>query len=251
MAAGNFARVMDHILRFEGGFANHPQDPGGATNMGITRKTLGAFRGREVSVEDVGRLGQDEAMAIYRRNYWDVVRGDDLPAGLDFCVMDGAVNSGPARAVRWLQQAVGTGIDGIVGPATLTKAQAMSAPDAIMHMCDERLIFLKGLGTWAHFGRGWSRRVETVRKEALAMVEAEAAQADVGGAPVARSVAVSAGGAAVLASGLLTLAVSLGLLPPEFGSPDMAAALAALFGAVGAALAVYRGRRLSASVPKG
>jgi lysozyme family protein len=160
---------MDHIFKFEGGYVNHPKDPGGATNMGITYKTLSAYRGYPVTNQDVKDLTKEEAREIYRRNYWGVVKGDTIPYGLDLVVMDGAVNSGPVRGVKWLQYGVGAKVDGKVGPETILTCQKTDQPAAIEKACDRRMGFLQGLRTWKTFGRGWSRRVASVEAEALAM----------------------------------------------------------------------------------
>lgn len=173
MAAENFETIMDHIFRHEGGYADHPSDPGGATNMGITIGTLRAYRGKEVTKADVRALTKEEAREIYRRNYWDRVEGDLLPGGVDLCVMDAAVNSGPARGARWLQRAVGATPDGKIGTKTLAATDQADDATTINRMCDDRLAFLRGLRTWSTFGKGWSRRVESVRRNALALVEVQ------------------------------------------------------------------------------
>lgn len=107
MAASNFERALAHVLAFEGGFVNHPLDPGGATNLGITRAMLARARGRPVTVAHVRALTRAEAASIYRRFYWNAVRADDLPGGLDLAVFDLAVNAGPTRAARLLQRTLG------------------------------------------------------------------------------------------------------------------------------------------------
>src|SRR3954447_9587673 len=100
MARDAFANCLAFVLEEEGGYSDMPGDPGGATNMGITRATLADWRGAPVSKDDVLSLERDEAAAIYRRRYWDAIRGDELPAGLDLALFDDAVNSGPRMAVR-------------------------------------------------------------------------------------------------------------------------------------------------------
>lgn len=171
MAAEKFGRIMDHVFAHEGGYSDHAIDPGGATNMGVTHATLAAWRGRPVTKDDVRALTKGEARDIYRALYWNVIRGDDLPVGIDLCVMDAAVNSGPARAARWLQVAVGSTVDGVIGSQTLAAARTADPATAIGRMCDARLAFLRRLSTWPTFGNGWSRRVEAVRTAALAMAE--------------------------------------------------------------------------------
>ena len=139
--------------------------------MGITIGTLSQWRGRKVTKAEVKALTRDEAALIYRRNYWDKVRGDDLPAGLDLVAFDGAVNSGVSRGAKWLQAALEVQPDGKIGPITVSAANLADADDVIHRALDARLTFLRGLRTWATFGRGWQRRVDEVRATALRMAK--------------------------------------------------------------------------------
>lgn len=172
-AQERFAACLEHVLAFEGGYVDHRSDPGGATNMGITRKTLAAWRRIEpwqnLPKTAVQALGRDEAAAIYEAHYWSRVQGADLPAGLDLAVFDYAVNSGPARAIKLLQKLVGTVQDGVVGPKTLAAIAGHDTRRLIEDLCSARLGFLSALSTFPVFGRGWTRRVDTVRNLALAM----------------------------------------------------------------------------------
>lgn len=165
----NFEACLAHVLQSEGGYVDHPSDPGGATNMGITIATLRTWRGRSVTKADVKALTRAEAAAIYRKNYWDAVRGDDLPRGLDLVAFDAAVNSGVSRGAKWLQSALGVPDDGKVGPKTIAAANAAHKDAVIDRACDLRLGFLRQLGTWKTFGKGWTRRVESVRAAASKM----------------------------------------------------------------------------------
>ena len=165
----NYAKCLPEILRHEGGWADHPSDPGGATMKGITIGTYRQWKGRAVTKAELRAISDEEIAAIYKRNYWDKVRGDDLPAGLDLVAFDAAVNSGPARGARWLQTALGVAADGKIGPKTIAAAEAADAATAINRALDVRLSFLKGLKTWPTFGKGWGRRVSDVRKVALGM----------------------------------------------------------------------------------
>ena len=167
MAPTSFRAALALVLRHEGGFADHPLDPGGPTKFGITRATLARWRGRAVGAAEVRSLGAAEAGAIYRRLYWEPVGGDGLPAGVDLAVFDFAVNAGPTRAARTLQAVLGCAADGIVGPATLAAAQAAPAPHTIRGLTRARLDHLAGLRTWPVFGRGWRRRVVEVEEAAL------------------------------------------------------------------------------------
>lgn len=166
-SASRFDRAVDHVLRHEGGFVQHPRDPGGATNYGITRATLSRARGRPASINDVRRLTREEAASIYRRLYWDAVRADELPPGLDHAVFDLGVNSGSSRAVMMLQRVLGVEEDGIVGPVTRAAAREADVAETIRSLTRARLGFLGRLPTWPVFGRGWRRRVLAVEQEAL------------------------------------------------------------------------------------
>lgn len=172
MAADNFAAALALVLRHEGGYVDHPRDPGGATNMGVTRASLARWRGRPVSKDDVRRLTRDEAAAIYRARYWDAVGADALGPGLDYALFDAAVHSGPARAVRWLQAALDVPADGRFGPRTRAAAETADPATAVRRVAAIRLDFLRGLGTWRAFGRGWARRVREMEADALAMARA-------------------------------------------------------------------------------
>jgi lysozyme family protein len=175
MAERSFEAALPHLFRHEGGYADHPRDPGGATKYGVTRTTLAAWRGANVTKTDVRRLTREEAGAIYKARYWDAVRGDDLPAGVDYCVFDAAVNSGPGRAAKWLQAAVRVSQDGVIGPKTLAAAAKRDPRALIDDVCDVRLSFLRGLSSFSVFGRGWERRVGDVRRIAGAMAQGNAA----------------------------------------------------------------------------
>ncbi|WP_158963896.1 glycoside hydrolase family 108 protein [Chachezhania sediminis] len=160
-----FARALPRILSHEGGFVNHPADPGGATNRGITQATYnGWLKSKGRGARPVRDVTDAEVAAIYRVQYWDAIRGDDLPAGVAYAVFDAAVNSGPARAAKWLQAAVGVAADGVIGMQTLAAAAKAPAHLVIDAMCDARMAFLKRLRTWPTFGRGWTRRVADVRE---------------------------------------------------------------------------------------
>lgn len=168
-ASDRFARCVAIVLHHEGGLVNHPRDPGGVTNRGITIGTLRKWRGQDVSPEDVAALTEAEARAIYRARYWNPVKGDELPPGVDLAVFDFAVNSGTGRAARALQGVVGVQQDGAIGPRTLAAVRVMDPREVVTNLCDGRLVFLRSLRHWDTFGRGWGNRVADVRQKALAM----------------------------------------------------------------------------------
>ena len=165
----NFERCLAITLAHEGGWADHPKDPGQATMKGVTIGTYAQFKGRKVTKDELRNISDADLRTIYRRNYWDKVRGDDLPAGLDLVAFDGAVNSGPSRGARWLQHGVGALPDGKIGPETVRAATITNAAQAVGRACDARLSFLRSLKTWATFGKGWSSRVEDIRAKAIGM----------------------------------------------------------------------------------
>jgi lysozyme family protein len=154
----NFDQAFSHLLRSEGGFVDHPDDPGGATNWGITERVARA-NGFAGHMRD---LPQDTAKAIYRRLYWDAVDAENLPAIVRYAMFDAAVNSGVGQAARWLQRAVGVADDGRIGPVTL-RAVGQASPDKLLRsMLAQRLLFMTNLTGWNSFGRGWARRIASL-----------------------------------------------------------------------------------------
>jgi len=168
----NFARALQLVLAHEGGFVNHPSDPGGATNKGITLMVFRRFFGAAKTVDDLRAITDAQVEHIYKTSYWDACRCDELPNGVDYVVFDQAVNSGPGRSARWLQAAVGVPVDGVIGPQTLDATSQGSPVQVINAMCDARLAFLRQLETFAVFGRGWERRVAEVRVEGIRLATA-------------------------------------------------------------------------------
>lgn len=166
---GNFGECLKFTLKYEGGYADHPSDPGGATNFGITRATLARWRGKPVSKAQVKALTKDEAAKIYERYYWRPIRGDELPVGVDLVTFDFAVNSGVSRGAIALQRSANVADDGKIGPVTLKAVNDLSASVLIDRVCAERLAFLTRLKTWRVFGKGWKRRVDACETAAAAM----------------------------------------------------------------------------------
>ncbi|MBX5206678.1 glycoside hydrolase family 108 protein [Rhizobium sp. NZLR11] len=160
-----FERALARVLTHEGGYVNDPRDPGGATNRGITQRVYDAYRDRlGLQRVPVRNISSSEVEGIYRSNYWDLAKCDMLPAGVSYVVFDGAVNSGVAQSVKWLQRALGVTPDGVIGNATLAAVQNYGNLDRLVDaICDRRLAFLKALKTWKAFGKGWASRVAAVR----------------------------------------------------------------------------------------
>jgi len=158
MAAENFAALLPRVLKHEGGYIDHPLDPGGATNLGVTIRTLSDWLGRPATKAEVRALTVEKVAPIYRKRYWNAVNGDRLAAGVDYATFDAAVNSGPARAKKWLIRAVGSDDHAVT----------------VRRYCEIRRSFLRGLKTFQAFGKGWMRRVAEVEAHGVAMAMAAA-----------------------------------------------------------------------------
>jgi lysozyme family protein len=169
----NFADALTRVLAHEGGFANHPKDPGGATMRGVTLANFRRYVDPSGTVADLKAITRDQLEDVYRDHYWHAVKGDDLPSGVDYAVFDFGVNSGPSRAARYLQGVVGVDEDGKIGPVTLQAVRKMKPDDIINKLCDRRMSFLRGLSTWSTFGKGWSSRVSGVRSAALRLANSK------------------------------------------------------------------------------
>jgi lysozyme family protein len=164
-------KALSLILASEGGYVNDPHDPGGATKFGITISTLSRARGHPVTPADIATLTENEARSIYRLYYWNAVRGDELPRGLDYALLDAAVHSGPKQAVTWLQLCLKITADGVIGPMTLAAVQTANPEALIGELSDRRRDALQKLAGFARFGRGWDARVERVRRDSLQLVQ--------------------------------------------------------------------------------
>lgn len=150
-----FDIAVKRVLEHEGGYSHHRRDPGGATNYGITKRVarLHGYTG------DMRDFPVEKAIEIYRKDYWMAVRGDELPPATAWQVFDAAVNSGPRKAIHWLQGAVGVIQDGIIGPRTMAAVKAKGDAKTAVAILAERLDFMTDLNTWDVFGKGWARRI--------------------------------------------------------------------------------------------
>ena len=167
-----FTVCLAFTLKYEGGYVDHPADPGGATNLGVTRATLAKWRGRPVTKAEVKALSRAEAAEIYRRYFWNPCGGPSLPAGVDAVIFDWAVHSGPSRAVRALHKVLKIEQAATPGPALRSALHKAEPVTTIRLLCAERRRFLSRLKGFAVFGRGWSRRVDALEKTALSLARA-------------------------------------------------------------------------------
>jgi lysozyme family protein len=161
----SFAAVLKH----EGGFVNHPKDPGGMTNLGVTRSAWESYLNRSVTEAEMRGLTPDAVKPFYKALYWDKIKGDQLPSGVDYAAYDLAVNSGTGRAAKYLQQIAGVTADGVIGPKSIEAIKACDPGQVVDALCGMRLDFLKRLPTFDTFGKGWSRRVAEVKDKASDM----------------------------------------------------------------------------------
>lgn len=174
MTDTTFEPSLDLTLAHEGGFVNHPKDPGGATNKGVTQAVYDGYRRLQGQApRSVRFIEESELREIYRKNYWNAAGCNSLPAGVDYAVFDYAVNSGPTRAVKDLQRTINDrgnsfglvkslNVDGDIGPATIDAVCLAANMDEVAFIeayCNRRMSFLKSLKTFGTFGKGWTRRV--------------------------------------------------------------------------------------------
>ena len=167
----NFEECMARLLEHEGGYVWHAQDPGGETNFGVTRAVYEQYVGRQVMDGEMESLTHDDVYPIYKENYWDAVRGDDLPSGVDWSCFDWGVNSGTSRAAKALQRIVGVEADGGIGPMTLQAVAEVDPEEIIKQMHYVRDKFYRSLDTFEVFGKGWVRRNDETKEQALNLVE--------------------------------------------------------------------------------
>lgn len=162
----NFPEALAHTLQFEGGWANNPNDPGGATMKGITQRTYNQYLGRQASQDELRNISDEDVAAIYRKLYWDECLGDAVADGLDFALFDAAVNTGPREASRLLQRVVGAPVDGVLGPKSIAAVNdyvaAQGLPKLIDAYTDARQAYYRLLPTYVHFGEGWRKRADAV-----------------------------------------------------------------------------------------
>ncbi len=160
----NFAKALDVVLHHEGGYVNHPNDPGGETIYGISRRS-------HPDVWAKGRPTLEDAKRIYHRDYWLPIKADAMPYPVALMVFDAAVNAGNRRAAILLQRALRVTADGSIGPVTLAAANRADTRTLVNHIAAERIVFNSGLSNWGSFGLGWSRRVVDVAITAFQFIK--------------------------------------------------------------------------------
>ena len=162
-----YEEAMVQVYADEGGYSNDAGDPGGPTNYGITIHDARTYWKPNATADDVRHMPKSVAADIYEKHYATPLHYNDLPAGVDYAVLDYGINSGIGRSIRVLQRLVGAHVDGSIGPETIKDANQMDPIKLINAIYDERLHFLQNLRTWHLFGKGWGRRVNTGRALAL------------------------------------------------------------------------------------
>lgn len=188
---------LDTVFAREGGYVNDPDDPGGPTNMGCTIATLGSWRGAEVTAQDVKDLTRDEARAIFLARYWQAVRGDQLPSGIDIYVGDMAILQGPGSAARILQQVVNTEDDGFIGPKTIEACRKLAPMPVLLDLHDARMDYLESRPGWEKYGKGWSNRCRIVRDAARSCIDKRPTLTEMASSTIVKG---AAAGAAVSAT---------------------------------------------------
>jgi len=166
----NWSQSFRLMLASEGGFSNHPSDPGGMTNLGVTKATWENWVGRGSDEAEMRGLTPEKVEPLYKKKYWDAVRGDELPIGLDYLMFDFAVNAGAGRAIKTLQTAIGVPADGGFGPITMAAMKSFEPVKLIERFSQAKENFYRSLTTFATFGKGWLNRVADVKVKATSML---------------------------------------------------------------------------------
>ena len=167
----NYEKCLETILHHEGGYVNHPKDPGGETNMGVTKRVYEEWGG----TKDMKDLTFEDVAPIYKKNYWDRVKGDNVSSGLDLCIFDFGVNAGTGRAAKFIQKMIGVTADGGIGPQTLRalgiyEEEVGGVAEVIKEYQIRRQEYYESLSTFKTFGKGWTRRVNETTQSALKLI---------------------------------------------------------------------------------
>jgi lysozyme family protein len=167
--ASNFQECLDLVLKSEGGWVNHPSDPGGETNLGVTKAVWEEYVGHPVKT--MKDLTKDDVAPMYELKYWRPCYCEVLPRGLDFVVFSMGVNAGPGRSVKLLQQSIGCVPDGVIGPRTRELISTSNSANLIAKFSETRREYYRSLKTFPIFGKGWLARVDREEQEALDMTK--------------------------------------------------------------------------------
>ena len=165
----NFDQSFEMVLKHEGGYVNDPRDPGGRTNLGVTQRAWEGYVGKPVDEDFMRKLTPEGVKPFYKAMYWDKIKGDQLPNGVDYAAYDLAVNSGVGRAAKFLQTIAGVMADGVLGPKSMGAIRECNPEHTVDALCDMRLDFLKRLSNFDIYGKGWAGRVARVRAKAADM----------------------------------------------------------------------------------
>ena len=166
----NFEKSLELVLAHEGGYVNHPSDPGGKTNLGVTQRVWEDYVGHKVDEAEMRSLTKELVAPLYRKEYWDAVHGDQLPSGADYLAFDFAVNAGAFRSIKTIQRALNITADGIIGPVTVKAIQDTNAEEFINNFTNAKESFYRSLANFPTFGRGWLNRVAKSKRIAEEMI---------------------------------------------------------------------------------
>jgi lysozyme family protein len=167
----NYQTALTNVLKSEGLWSDNPADPGGATMKGITLETYRAWKGNpHISKDELKNIPDQDVHDLYKQNYWDKIKGDDLPSGVDYAVFDASVNMGVGRAAKLIQAAAGVTADGVIGNGTLTAIKNADPKALIEKFSNEKDAFYKSLPTFGTFGKGWLNRVAQVKSTSESMI---------------------------------------------------------------------------------
>ena len=166
----NFEKALALVLQHEGGYVNHPSDPGGRTNLGVTQRVWEQYVGHPVDEATMRSLTKEMVAPLYRKQYWDVCHCDDLPAGVDYLAFDFSVNAGSFRSIKTIQRALNISADGVIGPVTLKAIQDANAEEFINNFTAAKEVFYRSLTNFPTFGKGWLNRAAESKKAAEGML---------------------------------------------------------------------------------
>ena len=174
----NWDKSFDMVIAHEGGFTNDERDPGnklpdgrkGSTMLGCTQANWEKYIGHQVTQDDMKALKKEDVKPLYKRDYWDAVKGDSLPVGVDYAVFDFAINAGGSAARKMIQKALGVTADGSIGPATMKAIQEADGKELLEKFSHSKEAFYKSLPTFSTYGKGWLKRVADVQTSASTMI---------------------------------------------------------------------------------